>query len=81
MNKKKQSTTRNYSIAALIFALLACIATFFLAIMRGLSICKCSSLDIETGAPDQRRPGDLACCLCNHRIWSAASSQPGYKQC
>lgn len=38
MNKKKQSATRarNYSIIALIFALLACIATFFLALMRGL---------------------------------------------
>src|SRR5512139_3714536 len=36
MNKKKQSTAR-YSITALIFALLACIATFFLAIMAGLA--------------------------------------------
>jgi ABC-type uncharacterized transport system involved in gliding motility auxiliary subunit len=37
--KKKQSAgrARNYSIVALIFALLACIATFFLGIMRGLS--------------------------------------------
>ena len=33
---KKTSTARNYSIIALIFALLACIATFFLGIMRGL---------------------------------------------
>lgn len=37
MNKKNQSTSRNYSIAALIFALLACIATFFLAITAGLA--------------------------------------------
>lgn len=36
MNDKNQSTTRNYSIIALIFALLACIATFFLGITRGL---------------------------------------------
>ncbi len=37
-NKKKQSavSVRNYSIIALIFALLACIATFFLGIVRGL---------------------------------------------
>jgi len=35
-DKKKQSTARNYSIVALVFALLACIATFFLGIMRGL---------------------------------------------
>ncbi len=35
-NKKKQSTLRNYSIIALIFALLACIATFFLGVTRGL---------------------------------------------
>jgi ABC-type uncharacterized transport system involved in gliding motility auxiliary subunit len=37
-NKKKQSTVRarNYSIIALIFALLACIATFFLGLVRGL---------------------------------------------
>src|SRR5512138_394695 len=34
--KKKQSTARNYSIIALIFALLACIATFILAVTRGL---------------------------------------------
>ena len=36
MNDKKNSTARNYSIIALIFALLACIATFFLGITRGL---------------------------------------------
>jgi len=38
MNNKKQSAarTRNYSIVALIFALLACIATFLLGITRGL---------------------------------------------
>ena len=36
MKEKKQSTVRNYSVIALIFALLACIATFFLAITRGL---------------------------------------------
>jgi ABC-type uncharacterized transport system involved in gliding motility auxiliary subunit len=35
-DKKKQSTARNYSFIALIFALLACIATFFLGIIRGL---------------------------------------------
>lgn len=35
-NNKKPSTARNYSVIALIFALLACIATFFLGIMRGL---------------------------------------------
>ncbi|HET9913549.1 MAG TPA: Gldg family protein [Anaerolineales bacterium] len=45
MNKKKQSTAR-YSIAALIFALLACIATFFLAIMAGLA--KVGSLTVWT---------------------------------
>jgi ABC-type uncharacterized transport system involved in gliding motility auxiliary subunit len=38
MHNQKQSATRarNYSILALVFALLACIATFFLGIMRGL---------------------------------------------
>src|SRR5919107_5632960 len=36
MNEKNQSAARNYSIIALIFALLACIATFFLGITRGL---------------------------------------------
>ena len=36
MNDKNNSTARNFSIIALIFALLACIATFFLGIMRGL---------------------------------------------
>jgi gliding motility-associatede transport system auxiliary component len=36
MNDKKNKSARNYSIAALIFALLACIATFFLGITRGL---------------------------------------------
>ena len=37
MNEKKNpSAARNYSIIALIFALLACIATFFLGITRGL---------------------------------------------
>ena len=35
-NKKNQSTARKYSTVALIFALLACIATFFLGITRGL---------------------------------------------
>src|SRR5215212_6814433 len=38
-DKKNQSSTaraRNYSIIALIFALVACIATFFLGITRGL---------------------------------------------
>jgi ABC-type uncharacterized transport system involved in gliding motility auxiliary subunit len=34
---KKQPSTRNYSFIALIFALLACIATFFLAIIAGLA--------------------------------------------
>lgn len=36
MSDKNNSTARNYSIIALIFALLACIATFFLGITRGL---------------------------------------------
>src|SRR5215213_8826918 len=37
MNEKKNSSAaRKYSIVALIFALLACIATFFLGITRGL---------------------------------------------
>jgi len=36
-NNKNQSGSRNYSIAALILALLACIATFFLGIVRGLA--------------------------------------------
>src|SRR5690242_19081504 len=39
MNEKTNPSvarTRNYSIIALIFALLACIATFFLGITRGL---------------------------------------------
>jgi len=35
-DNKKQSTVRNYSIIALIFALVACIATFFLGVTRGL---------------------------------------------
>jgi ABC-type uncharacterized transport system involved in gliding motility auxiliary subunit len=35
-NKKNQPSARNYSIVALFFALLACIATFFLGITRGL---------------------------------------------
>ena len=35
-NERKQSAARNYSIIALVFALLACIATFFLVITRGL---------------------------------------------
>ena len=43
-NKKKQSTARNYSIIALIFTLLACIATFLLAITRGLA-----SIQVSTG--------------------------------
>lgn len=34
--KKKKSAVRNYSIIALIFALLACIATFLIGITRGL---------------------------------------------
>src|SRR5512143_1104895 len=34
--KNKQSAVRNYSIIALIFALLACIATFILGLTRGL---------------------------------------------
>ena len=36
MNDKNNSTARNASVIALIFALVACIATFFLAITRGL---------------------------------------------
>src|SRR6266498_5928130 len=36
-NKKNQSVARRYSIIALIFAVLACIATFFLLIVRGLA--------------------------------------------
>lgn len=36
MKDKNQSLARNYSIIALVFALLACIATFFLGITRGL---------------------------------------------
>lgn len=35
-DNKKQLVARNYSIVALIFALLACIAAFILGIMRGL---------------------------------------------
>ena len=35
-NKNQPVSSRNYSIAALIVALLACIATFFLGIIRGL---------------------------------------------
>jgi ABC-type uncharacterized transport system involved in gliding motility auxiliary subunit len=35
-DKKKQSAAGRYSVAALIFALLACIATFALGILRGL---------------------------------------------
>jgi ABC-type uncharacterized transport system involved in gliding motility auxiliary subunit len=48
MKDKKQSATRarNYSIVALIFALLACIATFFLGILRGLW-----SMQVFTGMP------------------------------
>jgi hypothetical protein len=34
--KEKNQSTRNYSVIALVFALLACIATFFLGITRGL---------------------------------------------
>src|SRR5512138_2848645 len=34
--KKNSSAARSYSIIALVFALLACIATFFLGITRGL---------------------------------------------
>jgi ABC-type uncharacterized transport system involved in gliding motility auxiliary subunit len=46
MNNKKQSParTRNYSLVAVIFTLLACVATFFLGIMRGLR-----SMDLFTG--------------------------------
>ncbi len=36
-NDSKQSATRNYSVTALIVALLACITTFFLGIVRGLA--------------------------------------------
>lgn len=36
MDDRQQTTTRKYSVLALVFALLACIATFFLGIMRGL---------------------------------------------
>jgi len=35
-DKKNQSSARRYSVVALVFALLACIATFFLGITRGL---------------------------------------------
>jgi hypothetical protein len=35
-NKKNQPAWRTYTFAALILAALACIATFFLAIIRGL---------------------------------------------
>ena len=35
-NDTKQSASRNYSVAALIVALIACIITFFLGIIRGL---------------------------------------------
>ena len=35
-NETKPTSTRNYSIAALIVALVACIATFFLGVVRGL---------------------------------------------
>ncbi|MCI0550100.1 MAG: Gldg family protein [Anaerolineae bacterium] len=35
-NNTKQSAARNYSVAALIVALIACIITFFLGIIRGL---------------------------------------------
>jgi ABC-type uncharacterized transport system involved in gliding motility auxiliary subunit len=45
-NNKKQSAARarNYSLIALIFALLACIATFFLGVVRGLR-----SMELFTG--------------------------------
>ena len=36
-NDSKQSAGRNYSVAALIVALIACIVTFFLGIVRGLA--------------------------------------------
>ena len=36
-NDSKQSAARNYSVAALIVALIACIVTFFLGIVRGLA--------------------------------------------
>ena len=42
MNDKNQSSARNYSIIALILALLACIATFFLGITRGLVLRLCA---------------------------------------
>jgi ABC-type uncharacterized transport system involved in gliding motility auxiliary subunit len=50
MNNKKDSTARNRSasIVALIFALLACIATFFLGITRGLV-----SMQVFTGMEAQ----------------------------
>ena len=48
MNDRKNTTARNYSIIALIFALLACIATFFLAITRGLV-----SMQVFTGMEAQ----------------------------
>lgn len=35
-NETKQTSVRNYSVAALIVALIACIATFFLGVVRGL---------------------------------------------
>ncbi|HMD80304.1 MAG TPA: hypothetical protein VKE92_03285, partial [Anaerolineales bacterium] len=35
-NVTKQTTARNYSVAALIVALIACIITFFLGVVRGL---------------------------------------------
>ena len=35
-NETKQTSARNYSVAALIVALIACIATFFLGVVRGL---------------------------------------------
>jgi ABC-type uncharacterized transport system involved in gliding motility auxiliary subunit len=48
MNEKNNSTVRNYSILALIFALVACIATFFLGITRGLvSKQVCSGMEAE----------------------------------
>lgn len=49
MNEKKNSSpTRRYSVIALLFAALACIATFFLAITRGLiSLQVFSGLEVQ----------------------------------
>ncbi len=50
MNTKKKKSTagaRNYSIIALIFALLACIATFLFGIVRGLISLEVVTWDVE----------------------------------